>query len=82
MRCVATDAALGLDRHVLVNERTLLVDVALVADGVAVWHGPELAGDRRSMRVVAVAALHKTFVHAVVIGFGEIGFGRGMTAVA
>ena len=73
---VATDAALGLDRHVLIDERALLVDVALVADGIAVGQGPELPGDRRPMRVMAVVALQQALVHAVVIGFGEVRFGR------
>ena len=82
MRRVATDAALGLDRHMLVDERTLLVDVALVTDGVAVGHGPELAGDRRPMRVMAVAALQQALVYPVVIGFGEVRFSRSMAAVA
>lgn len=79
---VATNTALGLDRHVLIDEWPLLVDMALVADGIAIRHGSELAGDRRAMRVVAVVALQQSLVHAVVIGFGEVCFGRSVAAVA
>ena len=82
MRRVATDAALGLDWHVLVDKRPLLVDMAFVADGIAVRHGFELASDCSAMRIVAVVALQQSLVHAVVIGFGEIRFGRSMAAVA
>jgi len=37
---MATGAALGLNRHMLVDERTLLIDVALVADEIAARQGP------------------------------------------
>ena len=37
---MATGAALSLHRHMLVDERTLLIDVALVANGVAARQAP------------------------------------------
>ena len=79
---VATAAALGLYRHMLVDERSLLVDMALVADGVAAGQGAQLPHRRRPVRVVAVIALHQTLVDAVVEGFGKICLGRRMAAVA
>ncbi len=78
---MATAAALGLHRHVLVDKRTLLIDMALVANGIAARQGPKLPHRCRTVRVVAVVALHQPFVDAVVIGFGEICLGRGMTSV-
>ena len=82
MRRVATAAALGLHRYMLVDERALLVDVALVADEIAAGEGLQLTDGSRPMRVVAVVALHQTLVDPVVIGFGKICFGRGMASVA
>ena len=79
---VATAAALCLHRHMLVNERPLLVDVALEADRVPARQGPHLPHSRRPVHVMAVVALHQTFVDAVVKGFGEIRFGRSMASVA
>ena len=55
-----------------VDERTLLVDVALVANRVAARHGPQLTHRSRAVRVVAVVALHQALVDAVVVWFGEI----------
>jgi hypothetical protein len=34
------------------------------------------------VNVVTVAALQEPFIHAMVIGFGEVRLGRGVTAVA
>jgi len=79
---VATAAALGLHRYVLVDERPLFVDVALVADGVPARQGPQLTRGRRSVRIVTVVALHQAFVDPVVIGFGKICLGRDMASVA
>ena len=79
---VATGAALGLDGHVLVDERPLFVDMALEADGVSAGERADLAHGRGSVRIMAVIALHQALIHAVVKRFGKIRFGRGMTAVA
>jgi hypothetical protein len=60
MRCVASAAAFGLHRHMLVDEGSLLIDVALVADEIAAGQGPQLKDRSGPMRVVAVSALHQT----------------------
>ena len=78
---VATGAALGLYRHMLVDEGALLVDVALVANCVPARQTPQLPHSRRPMRVVAVHALHQTFIDSVVIGFGKICLRGGMASV-
>src|SRR5580698_1681451 len=78
---MATGAALGLHWRMFVNEWTLLVDMALVADIIAARQAAHLAHRRCPMRVVAVHALHQTLVDAVVIRFGEIGFGGCVTSV-
>src|SRR5208337_386010 len=78
----ASRAALGLHRHMLVNEGSLLVGVALVANGIPARQGPQLPHGRRAMRVMAVHALHQTLVDPVVKRFGKIGLSRGMASVA
>ena len=59
----------------LVDERPLLVDMALVADGIPARHGSQLAYGPSSMRVMAVIALQQTLVDAVVIGLGKVCLG-------
>src|SRR5580700_8087467 len=78
---MATDTTLGLDRHMLVDERTLLIDVALVANGVTTRQTPQLAYGSCSMWIVAVRTLHQSLVNAVVIGLREICLGRSVASV-
>ena len=66
----------------LVDERPLLVDMALVANGIAAGQSPHLPHGRGPVRVMAVIALHQTLVDPVVIGFGKICLGRSMASVA
>lgn len=79
---VTTAATLGLHRDMFVDERPLLVDVALVTNGIAAGQGPRLAHGRRPMRVMAVVALHQALVDPVVIGLGKIRHGRSVASVA
>ncbi len=79
---VATGAALGLHRHVLVDERSLLVDVALVTNGIPARQTPHLFYSCRAVRVMAVGALHQAFIHPVMKGFGKVRLGGSMAAVA
>ena len=65
MRCVTGDAAFCLDRRMLVNKRTLLVDVALYTGGVGPRGQARLLEFKTAMRIVAVAALHGAFEHLV-----------------
>ena len=82
MGCVATHASLGFHRHVLVDEGSLLVGVALVANGVASGSSAHLAQRRCAMHVVAIAAGEQTLVHTMAVGTGKVGAGRGMAAIA
>jgi hypothetical protein len=82
VRCVATAAALSLHRHVFIDERSLLVDMALVADRIATRQRPRLPQNPCPMRIVAVIALHQAFVDAVMIGLGKVRLGSGMASVA
>src|ERR1700756_3565509 len=79
---MAAAAAFGLDRHMLVDERPLLVDMALRAGRIPAGQSLHLANRTRPVRVMAVTALHQALVHPLVIGFGEIRLGRSMAAVA
>ena len=78
---MATAAALSLHRDMFVDERTLLIDMALVTNGVTAWQAPELPHGGRAMRVVAVHALHQALVDTVVVRFGEICLGRCVASV-
>ena len=69
-------------RLVLIDEWPSFVDMTLEADGVLRGGGPQLPGQESAMGVVAIVTLQKTFVDAVVIGFGEIRFRRGVATVA
>jgi hypothetical protein len=57
VRRVTTAATLGFHRYMLVDERSLLVDVALVANGISAWQGAHLADSSSPVRVMAVTAL-------------------------
>jgi predicted cation transporter len=61
---VANFAALDFG-FVLVHEGALLIGVALVADLVLTGHGAQLVPLESPVRVVAVIALHQSFVYAV-----------------
>ena len=82
MRRVATAAAFGLDGDVLVDEWSLLVDMALRAGRIPARQSLRLADRTRPMRVMTVTALHQALIDPMVIWFGEIRFGRSMAAVA
>ena len=60
-------------RFVLVNERPLFFRVAFVANLVSGRVGPQLFRSRGAMRTVAIVALDKSFVHAVMEGSREFG---------
>src|SRR5579862_2212795 len=82
MRRVATAATVRFHRHMLVDERSLLVGVALVADCISAGQVLCVAQRRGAVRVMAVGASHQPFLDAVVIRLGEIRlFGR-VAAVA
>ena len=62
---MARDAALDFYRFVLEYEWTGFVCVALEADRVLRRGGAQLPREETAVRIVAVIALHKSFIHAV-----------------
>ena len=79
---VAGSAPVDLDRRMLVHKRPLLIRVALEADGVLRGRGAHLLWARRAVNVVAIAALHETFVHPVMEGHRKFRLFRQVAAVA
>ena len=51
---------------VLVNEGTLLLGVAFVADLISRSVGPQLFRAKRPMWIMAIIALQQSFIHTVV----------------
>ena len=82
MRGVATGTAFGFYRDVFIDEGTLLIGVALIANEIAARQAANLPHDSGAMRIVAVAASDQSFVNAVMIRLGEVCFGGNMAAVA
>ena len=79
---MAGRAAFGLDGFVLENERTVFVDVALVANGVLSGGCAHLLGRYRAVRVMAIATLHESLVDAMVERHGELRLLLQMAGVA
>ena len=65
MRCVTRNAAVGLNRSMLVNEWSLLIDVTLDAGRVRAGRKSRLLEFKAAVRIVAIAALHRAFQHLV-----------------
>ena len=82
VRRMATAAAFGLHRYMLVDERPLLIDVALVTNRISAGLRAHLPHVRCAMGIVAVVALHQALVYAVMVGLGKIRFGRSVAAIA
>ena len=74
VRRVAGEATLTLHRGMLVDPRSALLHVALGANRVLIDSRSEVVRPEGSVGVVAVTALHRTLVHLVVEGHGELRF--------
>jgi hypothetical protein len=68
---VAGYAALGLDHRVLKNKWAGSLGMALGADGILIGSGLQLLAVEGAMRIMAVAASHKSFIHFVVEWLSE-----------
>jgi len=66
VRRVARLASLHLDRLMFEHERPLLVRVALETDHILRRRRSQLMRSLRPVRIVAVRALHQSFVHSMV----------------
>ena len=82
MRSVTGDAAVGLDRGMLVNKRPLLVSVALDAGGVRAGSESRLFEFKTTVRIVTIAAPHRAFQHLVMERQVELVFGFAVTTEA
>ena len=65
-----------------VDKRTLLVRVTLDASRVGTGRESRLFEFKTAVRIVAIAALHRTFQHFVMEGQVELVFGFTMTTEA
>lgn len=79
---MARFAAFCLDRLMFENEGPLLVGVAGKADRIPRRRGPKLLPDETSMRVMAIRALHQSFLDPVVEGHVELRLHLQMAGVA
>src|ERR1700739_2684311 len=79
---VTTAAALSFHWYMLINERALLIGMALDATRVPGRHRPHLPERRGAVDVVAIAALDETFVYSMVKRLREVGLGGRMASVA
>ena len=69
---VTRDAAVRLNRSVLVNKRTLFVRVTLDAGRVCARREARLFELKTTMWIVAIAAFHRAFEHFVMEGQIEL----------
>ena len=74
MGCMATGAALRLDRHVFVHEWPPFVCVTFETDSVALGYGANLAQRRRAMHVVTVTAPNESLINAMMVWFRKVSF--------
>ena len=65
MRSVTRDAAIGFDRRMLVNKRTLFVCVTLDAGGINARRESRLLELKSAVWIVTIAAPHRAFQHFV-----------------
>ena len=82
MRRVTSNAPLGLNWGMFVNKRTLLVYVTLNASRINARCEARLFKFKPSVRIVAVAALHRPFQHLVMEWQLKLVFGLAMTTEA
>jgi hypothetical protein len=78
---VASHAALDLYRRMLVLERSSFVGMAIEANCLLRSRGSKLMSLRRAVRIVAITALHKSFVYTVMGRLGKIRFHFTVAAI-
>jgi hypothetical protein len=73
VRCVTGGAPFGFERRVFVNERTLLVGMALYARGIGAGGQSRLLEFETAVGIVTIAALHHAFKDLVMKWLVEVG---------
>jgi len=81
MRCVANDTSFCLHRSMFEDKRSCLVGMAAEANLILSRSGSKLARQESAMGIMAIAARHKAFIHAMVYGLGELRLDFKMAAV-
>jgi hypothetical protein len=79
---MASHATLSLDRGVLKGKRPGFISVAGETNRVFRGGGTQLAPHKAAMLVVAIRAVDKPFIHAMVERLGKIRLDFKMAAVA
>ena len=82
MRRVAGYTSFGLDGRVLEGKRPGFVSVAIEAELILRVGGSQLVREKSAVRIVAIAAGQKPFIHFVVERLGEVRFDIKMAGVA
>lgn len=80
MRRMAGRTSFGLERRVLVSERTLLVCMTFNARRIGAGCQPRLLEFETAVRIVTITALHRAFEHLVMKGLVEVGLNLVVTA--
>jgi hypothetical protein len=75
-------ATLGFHRRVLKQERSLLISMALDTCGVGSRRLPGLLRLETAVRIVTIAAPHRSFQHLMVMGCGELRLNLGVATNA
>ena len=79
MRRMTGDTPVSLDRSMFVDKRTLLVRVTLDTSRVGTGRQPRLLEFKTAVRIVTIAALHRSFQHFVMERQIELVLGFTMT---
>ena len=82
VRCMTRNAAVRLNRSMLVNKWSLLIRVTLDAGSVSAGRQSRLLELETAVRIVAIAALHRAFEDLVMKRFVEVGLNFVVTAYA
>ena len=82
VRCMTSDAAVSLYWSMLVNKRPLLVCVTLDTGGVRAGCESRLLELETTVRIVAIAALHRAFQYFVMEGQVKLVLGFAVTTHA
>ena len=79
---MAGRAALSLDGRVFIRERSLLIYVALNASRISSGSQPGLLKLKAAMRIVTIAASHRSFEYLVMERHRKLRLNLGVTADA
>ena len=82
VRCVASRAAFNFERRVFKDKRTLFIRVAFNAAGICAERQFGLFLLKAAVRIMTIAAFHRSFQYFVVKRLGKLRLRFGVTAYA